>query len=173
MLAIAASWAACLNRGRLFFRALITTCVAAVLLNVTCLATSNWYHKDFCMTPFKPERRNAYIERAASGRKLVEYMNRHHKGEPVLFIGDTTVAELYGRAYLDSWHNYWFSVAIQEDSRPEAAWAVLRRHGIRFLVVPINEAIYQSWEQHIRELVNTATVEVQRVGGYKLVRLRN
>jgi hypothetical protein len=98
-------------------------------------------------------------------------MNRHHKGEPVLFIGETIIAGLYGRAYLDSWHNYWFSVTIQEDSRPEAALAVLRRNGIRFLVVPINEAIYQPWEQHIRKLVNTATIEEHRVGGYRLVRL--
>ena len=70
MLAIAASWAAvCQNHRRLFFRALITTCVAAVVLNAACLAASNWYHKDFCMTPFKPQRRNAYIEGAVPGPK--------------------------------------------------------------------------------------------------------
>jgi hypothetical protein len=171
MAAIGVSWAVCRERSRVLFHALVAACVATIALNVSCLATSSWFHKDFCMTPFKPQRRDAHIEFAAPARRLVAYMNEHHGGQSVLFIGHTAIAELRGRAYLAGWHNYLFNLALKQDRTPENALRVLGENRIRFLIVPVQENEYGEEEQHVRELVKRWTVEEHRGGRYRIVRL--
>jgi hypothetical protein len=95
----------------------------------------------------------------------VEYLNRRHDEEPVLFVETVQVAGLRGRPYTNSWYHYSFDRKLQEADSIDALQAILREAGIRYLVTPVPQTIPQ---MGLAELAaRYATVE-QESGPYQL-----
>ena len=144
---------------------------AAVLfvLNLYCLPASGWYHKDFSPGVLNAAGRARYLQTAAPVRNLVEWLNRHRPGEPVVFAENNHIAGLRGRAFTTSWHNQAFAAELGETASPAACLLLLERHGLRTLVAPA--AIERVTNPALRRLLFAAGQTEAESGGWRVVRL--
>jgi hypothetical protein len=111
--------------------------VGAIALNVWFLGASGWYQRHFhASSVFEPEAVQQYVRRSAAPRLLVDYLNGHAPGDPVLFVKTSQSAGLAATAYSDEWHHYSFSRLIANAEIPFDCLRLASERGIRWFVAP-------------------------------------
>lgn len=101
-----------------------------IAMNLYLLPASGWYHTELCCVS-----REAYIERHAPTRRLVETLNREAGAPPAAFLEDPHIAGFRGRAYTATWHTHAFRKSLDEARSPEEQEAaVLGRLGVEWVL---------------------------------------
>jgi hypothetical protein len=87
----------------------VAPAIAVVLVaNICYLSNSGWHHRNFGPAPWRADAVAQYRDLQAPVRTMIDYLNLHHPGEPVIFLASGQSAGLHARAFIDSWHQYPF-----------------------------------------------------------------
>jgi hypothetical protein len=118
-------------------RRLLHTSIAALIgagaLNIWLLPTSNWFHRDFYLSPLFHERgRVDYVRAILPVREVVPYLNRTTGG--VLFVQNPDIAGVRPPVFTNNWHNLAFRQRIERARNPKHLLAIVRRAGIEHYV---------------------------------------
>jgi hypothetical protein len=170
IVAIAASWSVLRNEATALYRLALGTGVALVIAGIYLLPASGWYHKEFFLWPFDGQARERYLVEHAPGRELVEYLNLHHEGSPVLFLVNGQSAGLEGRVFLNAWHDDVFYGRLKRAETPEAALRIVADAGIRYIIAPSRERLNELPQESLRAFVENYTEPEYVVGGYYVAR---
>ena len=129
----------------------VVLCVACVAANLCFLPAASWIHKDFALNPFDVEAMERFRTAGAPTRKLIEYMNAKHAGEPVLFLETLETAGLHAKEYSNQWHHYTFLKRLSEAEYPGGLAHLLAECRVRFVIAPLRIPVRQiAVEQYLR-----------------------
>ncbi|HET8550026.1 MAG TPA: hypothetical protein VFL57_18580, partial [Bryobacteraceae bacterium] len=114
---------------------------AVIPLNVWFLPASGWYHRNLHVSSvFEPEAVHAYVRESAAPRLLVAYLNKHARGQPVLFITNNQSAMLAGTAYSDEWYHWLFAQLIANAASPVECLRITSERSIRWFIAPTHDS---------------------------------
>ncbi|MGH9721192.1 MAG: glycosyltransferase family 39 protein [Bryobacteraceae bacterium] len=147
---------------------------AAVItgLNIYCLGTSGWYHKDFLPNAvLKPREVEDYLRFHAPERRLIDVLNAIGVRAPVAFLEGNKIAGLRVTAYSNTWHCVWFERALAGADSPEAVLRIAREHRIRYFIAP-RANLGVELRPVLRAFLDQYTTPVVESGRCYLARLR-
>jgi glycosyltransferase involved in cell wall biosynthesis len=164
------AWAAA--NQRMLYRALIASIVAATALNAYFLPSSSYYHKDFTLRqPFSRAERDRYLGEAAPIRKVIEYFNRTHAKQPVLFTEEGASAGIDADIYENHWHQVSNQIRIAEAANTPAMLNLMNGWKVRYFIgrkptpaEPIDPPV-------LAEFLRACTLPEYEIGDYYLARL--
>ena len=123
------------------YACIVSSSVVLALLNLYFLPASGWFHQDFFVNSvFDPPDRERYLQAVAPQRKVIDYLNRKHPGEPVLFIDNSGFAGLLGQGYATTWHTYEFATGLWATRTPLECLRYLNRFHLKYVVGPVDPA---------------------------------
>jgi len=158
--------------GLSYYHAACAALVAAFALNVYFLPASTWYHGNFYLNPLKQADVEKHYEQAAPVRRIVEYLNEKHPGEPVALFDSTDIAGLHAKAYTLSWHNHLYSRRAWTSWTPKAYGLLARELGVRLFVAPAADSGRTMPPPPITAFLEGATTRELRYGHFELRRMK-
>jgi Dolichyl-phosphate-mannose-protein mannosyltransferase len=156
------------------YRLLLGALVAVFLLNIFFLPASGWYQKDFALWTFLDGTESqAYEEQKAPARRIVEYLNLAHPGEPVWFVGNEQLAGLIGEPLLAGWHEPEFNAEVQQVRSVDDALRVAKRRGVRRFITPVDLREISGTPPAVISFLQQDAVPEFEHGSLVLLRLRD
>jgi glycosyltransferase involved in cell wall biosynthesis len=155
----------------LLFRTVVASLLAAFATNIYLLPSSGYWQADFFMNPFRRGAADRYIQERIPERKLIEYLNDKHPGEPVTFFGSGDIAGLRATAYPFSWHGHTYMDQAAGSRTPNAYGRLAQQLGIRHFVTLRGLAWIENWPAIAGFLSQYTEIEYS-VGGFDLRRLK-
>jgi hypothetical protein len=153
-------------------RAVVSSVIACTGMNVYFFVASCYYDKDFYV-PFSAEARREYVRRTAPIREVVDYFNRTHPGEPVLFSHTTAVAGLWADAYEVQWHQWlnWDKVKAAADI--PALRSLLATWKVHYLVAPAEGPDFEELPPVLSAFITNCCVSEFGVGDVYAARIES
>jgi len=143
-------------------------CTACIAVNLCFLPASSWIHKDFAWNPFDAKATEKFLTAGAPTRKLIDYLNQQHPGEPVLFLETLEIAGLHAEEYSNSWHHTGFLKQLSEAEYPAGLTRLFAEHHIRYFIAPRQAPVRQiSVLQYLRDNTREETAN----GGFAVYAL--
>jgi hypothetical protein len=173
IVAIAGSWSVLRKENRVLYRLTLGLGVGLAIASIYLLPASGWYHKDFFLWPWDSQERERYVVQHAPGRMLVEYLNLHHPGLPVLFLVNGQSAGLDGRVFLNAWHDDVFFRPLSQVETPQSALSIVANAGIQYIVAPSHERMDELPQLPLRAFVAEYSEPEYEVGGYYVARVKH
>jgi hypothetical protein len=128
-----AGWAFANHRG--LARVLMAFLVAATALNAWFLPSSSYYHKHFCLSPpFSRAARERYLAEFIPVRKVIAWYNQAHPNATVLLTGDSTLADIRGDVYANSWHQYPVFAALHSAPAVPEMFRLLKQWRVEYFI---------------------------------------
>ncbi len=121
----------------------VVLCVACVAANLYFLPAASWIHKEFALNPFDRNAMDRFLTASAPTRKLIDYMNSKHPGQPVLFLETLEVAGLRAKEYTNSWHHSGFLKRLGEAEYPGGLARLFAECGLRYFIAPLHVPVRQ------------------------------
>lgn len=150
-----------------------TAAAFALVLNLSLLPAAGWYHKGFYTNQaFQPEVVNAYLERSAPERRLVEWLNFHAPGSRVAWLQGNAMGDFRGRAFTDSWHSDFFVRRLRAAESAEDLARLARELKLDYVIAPAPSSPRVMSYVYTREFCDRFGDPVLAFGGVELSRLR-
>jgi glycosyltransferase involved in cell wall biosynthesis len=123
------------ENGRALYSGALLYVIACVGLNAYFLPSSSYYHKDFSLKqPFSRAEHDRYVLEAAPVRKVIEYFNRAHPGQTVLFTHEGSNAGTNGVIYENHWHQIATLLKIREAAGVPAMLGLMKDWKIEYFI---------------------------------------
>ncbi|MBI4875291.1 MAG: glycosyltransferase family 39 protein [Acidobacteria bacterium] len=172
-LLIAHFLAAAPRRGKVASASVLVGAAGLLALNVCFLPAAGWYHRGFFLwPPWGGQAAREYEESMAPGRRLVEYLNLRHPGEPAWFVGNAQYALLEGRPYTANWHQYLFASQVKACRTAADVLELARREGLKHFVVPGDFKTSPAVRLAVRAFLSDSTEAEWQHGAFVLLRLK-
>lgn len=153
------------------FRVVLASLLAAFVLNIYFLPSSGWWQSGFFINPF----RRAEVERnflvSAPVRKLIDYMNQTHPGEPVALFGSGDIAGLRAKAYTFGWHVPIYTDRARASQSPSAYGRLAQELGLKYFIARRGLEWIDGWPA-IAGFLSQYTEPEYSVDGFDVRRLK-
>jgi glycosyltransferase involved in cell wall biosynthesis len=164
------AWAAA--HQRMLYRAVMLFLVAAAAMDAYFLPSASYYHKDFALRhPFSRAARNDYLGENAPARKVIEYFNQAHAGQPVLFTHEAAIAGIDAEIYENHWHQASNLDRIQAARNPAAMLSLMNDWKVRYFIAHKPTPIDMADPPALAEFLSACTLPEFEIGDYYLARL--
>ncbi|MGD0499857.1 MAG: glycosyltransferase family 39 protein [Bryobacteraceae bacterium] len=161
------------QQNRWVFRSMVAYVCACIALNIWFLPASSWYHKDFGMPhPFSAKARERYMEIAAPIRTASQYMNRVHPGAAVLLTGDSSIADLQGEVYENTWRQFNTFDRIQKARDVDDLLRLLAAWKVRYFIAHAPDSGSPAEPETLAQLLATCTEPERRWNSIYVARLQ-
>jgi putative flippase GtrA len=172
MVPVGATLAWARENGRALFGGAIVYVLACFGLNAYFLPSPSYYHKDFTLRqPFSRAARDQYLSESAPVRRVVEYFNRAHAGDAVLFTHEGANAGTNGVVYENHWHQPTTFLAIREAATVPAMLATVQRWNLRYFITRKPAPGDLADPPVLAEFLANCTLPEFEIGDYYLARL--
>jgi hypothetical protein len=172
MVPVGATLAWARENGRPLYAAAIVYIVACAGLNLYFFPSPSYYHKDFSLNqPFSRAARDRFLGDAVPVRKVIEYFNRTHPGDPVLLTHEPANAGANAVVYENHWHQPTTFLAIREAATVPAVLATVQRWNMRYFITRKPAPGDAADPPVLAEFLANCTLPEFEVGDYYLARL--
>ena len=159
------------SHQRWIYSALILYLYLCTGLNTYFLASSSYYHKDFCpQRPFSRADRERYLEEAAPVRSVVAYYNQHHPNSVVLLTSSTAHAGINGEVFMNNWHQFPVVEQLRGAQTPLDMFHLMQQWKVGYFIEE-QLAPGDQLPGGLEPLLSACTVPEYKAGGFTLARL--